>query len=351
MLLAVAALALAAFVLGRLLRSRRTGLSIRMQIFLALATLLVIFAAGLATALWDVLQPLAATVATLGVALFAAAAASSAVVGRAIAQPIERLTEVASRIAGGERGAALPPPSGREVRRLTAAFEKMRRELEGRKDVERLAADLSHQLKNPIAGIRASAEVLEEGALDEPDRARAFVARILEANARLEAIVSRLLPLSRLEAHGIEPDADEIDLEEMAREAVAALEPTAARAGVTLVVDAQGEQALRGDSSWIRRAIDNLIENAVEHSAQGGQVTVRVRSEPHARVLEVENAGSVDVAVRTRLFERFATTRAQSGGTGLGLAIVRAVAEAHGGAVELVEPGPPRVLLRLRLPR
>lgn len=350
-LIAVAALTLAAFVMSRLVRSRRTGLSIRMQIFLALATLLVLFSAGTALALWDVLRPLAATVAALGVALLAAAAASSALLGRALAEPIERLTEVAARIAGGERHAALPAPSGREVRRLTAAFESMRRELEDRRQIERLAADLSHQLKNPIAGIRAAAEVLTEGALEDPARARGFVARILEANARLEAIVNGLLPLTRLEAHGIEPSADEVDLSQLARTTAAAAHDHAARLGIVITVAAPEPVWLRGDSTWLRRAIENLAENALQHTPAGGEVVLRVTAQPAGARVDVENPGAgVAPEVRPRVFDRFATTRAQSGGTGLGLAIVRAVAEAHGGSAELADPGPPRTVFRISLP-
>ena len=94
----------------------------------------------------------------------------------------------------------LPPPFGREVRTLTQAVESMRRELEGRHLAEKLAADLSHELKNPVAAIRAAAEVLMDGALDEPEAARRFVSRIAEATQRLQGILNNLLMLTRLQA-------------------------------------------------------------------------------------------------------------------------------------------------------
>jgi signal transduction histidine kinase len=97
------------------------------------------------------------------------------------------------------------------------------------------------------------------------------------------------------------------------------------------------------------RAIANLIDNALVHSASG---PVRLDVEQRGAEVEirVENEGQVGAHVRTRLFRRFVTTRPDRGGTGLGLAIIRAVAEAHGGRAELVEPGPPTVAFRVVLP-
>ncbi|HNF99629.1 MAG TPA: HAMP domain-containing protein, partial [Pseudomonadota bacterium] len=122
----------------------------------------------------QILREVASRAALLTLLLVLGTASAAALIGRAIASPIEQLTQAASRIAQGERQAVLPPPFGREVRTLTHAVESMRRELEGRHLAEKLAADLSHELKNPVAAIRAAAEVLADGALDEPDTARRF---------------------------------------------------------------------------------------------------------------------------------------------------------------------------------
>src|SRR2546429_9901397 len=104
--------------------------------------------------------------------MFAVAAAALAMLnGGAVAGPIERLTRAAERVAAGERQAPLPEPRGREARALTHALESMRRGLEGGRALENLVADASHELKNPVAAIRASAEVLTEGAADAPGTA------------------------------------------------------------------------------------------------------------------------------------------------------------------------------------
>jgi signal transduction histidine kinase len=276
------------------------------------------------------------------VVLGAAAAAAAALIGRAIATPIETLTEYAVRVSAGERRRSPPASQGREVQRLAHAFESMRRELEGRPFVETFAADLSHELKNSVAAIRASGEVLADGALDEPEEAKRFVGRILEATTRIQALLDDLLSLARVEARGVD-DARAIDLGDLARAA-------AARASSPdRQVVATGSAPLRGEATWLARAIDNLVDNALVHGR--GDVRLEVRREGDDAVLDVASEGEVSRHVRARLFRRFVTTRADRGGTGLGLAIVRAVAEAHGGTVECSSLGPPEVVFRMKLPR
>ena len=162
----------------------------------------------------QILREVAARAVVMALLLLMGTACASALIGRAIAKPIERLTQAASRIAQGERQAVLPRPFGREVRTLTAAVESMRRELEGRHLAERLAVDLSHELKNPVAAIRAAAEVLADGALEEPETARRFVGRISEATERVLLLVNNLLMLTRLQARGVA--AEPVDVADLA---------------------------------------------------------------------------------------------------------------------------------------
>jgi two-component system, OmpR family, sensor histidine kinase CreC len=289
------------------------------------------------------------TVLIISLLLGVVAAGAAMLIGRAIAQPIEVLTRFAERVSLGDRRA--PPPlgpesavTGREVIRLSRAIDSMRRELQGRPFVESFAADLGHELKNPVAAIRASAEVLHDGALEEPAEAMRFVKRILEASGRIEALLGDLLNLARLEARGVE-HAKKID---MGRQAELALE--AARDGgaaVTLEVD--GSVMVRGDATWLTRAVANLVENARLHG-EDGPIRVRVWRQDREVCCTVRNQGQVHKGVRERLFRRFVTTRADRGGTGLGLAIVRAIAEAHGGQAECEELGPPEVSFRIVLP-
>ena len=303
----------------------------------------------------QILREVASRAALLTLLLVLGTASAAALIGRTIATPIERLTQAASRIAQGERQAVLPPPFGREVRTLTHAGESMRRELEGWHLAEKLAADLSHELKNPVAGIRAAAEVLADGALDEPETARRFVARIAESAQRLQGILNNLLMLTRLQARGIAREP--VDLAALLHKSLEAHTAQATLRRVHLRSELPSELTVPGDEPWLRRAIDNLIDNAIAFAdsptGQPAHVTIALRSDPDLACvqLEVRNPGAgIAPDVRSRLFQRFVTTRRDNGGSGLGLAIVAAVAEQHGGRVEVIAPGPPETCFRLSLP-
>jgi two-component system, OmpR family, sensor histidine kinase CreC len=296
-------------------------------------------------AIRGLLADFAPTVLVISLLLGATAALSALWIGRTIAGPIEELTQFASSVSAGENRSAPHLTAGREVTRLTQSIDSMRRQLQGRPFVEAFAADLSHELKNPVAAIRAAAEVLDDSALEEPEEGRRFVRRIQEAVARIERLLGELLSLARIEARGIE-ELDLIQLEPLIR---ANLQHLPADRAVQ--VNLEASCAVRGDALWLGRAIGNLINNAVVHSSVGEIGIDLVRdATSHTASLRVSNRGRVDKHTQARLFGRFVTTRADRGGTGLGLAIVRAVAEAHRGHVELESAGPPDVKFALTLP-
>jgi signal transduction histidine kinase len=291
------------------------------------------------------LADFAPTVLLISVVLGAAAALAAAWIGRAIAAPIEAFSAFSERVSKGELAAIPPPVRGRELMHLSRSLDSMRRQLQGRPFVEAFAADLSHELKNPVAAIRASAEVLEESALDEPEEARRFVGRIREATARIERLLGELLSLARIEARGAEA-FEPADLGKIAERTLESFGEAKSR----FVLATSGDAFVRGDENWLGRAVLNLVDNALVHAAGDGPIRVVVTREEGFVRVNVRNPGTIPPAIRSRLFNRFVTTRGDRGGTGLGLAIVRAVAEAHGGHAELVQAGPPVVEFALRLP-
>ncbi len=291
------------------------------------------------------LTDMAPTVLVISLVLGGAAAIAAVWIGRAIARPIERLSRFAERVSAGERTGVPPPAGAREVKRLIASIASMRSQLEGRPFVETFAADLSHELKNPVAAIRASAEVLEEGAIDDPEAAARFVSRIRESTQRIERLLGDLLGLARIEARGVEAHAP-VELARVVDRAVSGMLDDAPRVSVK----SEGDTRVRGDSAWLGRAVSNMIGNALIHSRESDPVHVHVRRTGNDVVLKVTNPGEIPRHVRNRLFRRFVTTRQDRGGTGLGLAIARAVAESHGGRAELAAAGPPEVEFRLYLP-
>ncbi|HEX3139504.1 MAG TPA: histidine kinase dimerization/phospho-acceptor domain-containing protein, partial [Rhizobacter sp.] len=169
------------------------------------------------------LADFAPTVLVISLLLGAVAAFAAAWIGRAIAAPLEALSDYAERVSQGERSQLPKRVSGREVLRLVQSIGTLQRKLEGRPFVETFAADLSHELKNPVAAIRASAEVLEDGALEDAPQARHFVGRIREAAGRIEKLLAELLHLAQVETRGAENLA-RVELNELSERVLAALE-------------------------------------------------------------------------------------------------------------------------------
>ncbi len=205
-------------------------------------------------------------------------------------------------------------------------------------------ANVSHELKTPLAAIRGLAETLRDGALADPEAATRFLGRILEQCARLQALLEDLLTLSRLESPAGAMEPEPVALGDLARRAREVIAPAAAERGVTLEVEAT-ELILPGDADALERLLLNLLDNAVKYNRPGGRVRLELRREGAEVIVEVRDSGiGISAEHLPRLFERFyRVDRARSrgeGGTGLGLAIVKHVAQLHGGRVEVEsEPG------------
>jgi two-component system sensor histidine kinase SenX3 len=199
-------------------------------------------------------------------------------------------------------------------------------------------ANASHELKTPVASIRAAAETLHDAAAEDPPAVRRFADQLEREALRLQRIVADLLDLSRLES-GSDLD-DRVRLDSVARDEVERLQPSAHEAGISLGFEAAGVPSVHGSGRDLALLTRNLVDNAIRYSSRGGEVHVRVTCDDDHVKLEVADTG-VGIPTRDlpRVFERFyRVDRARSretGGTGLGLAIVKHVAENHGGGVDV----------------
>jgi signal transduction histidine kinase len=295
----------------------------------------------------------------LAIGLLAVAAAGAAIVGRRLARSVEQLADAASRIAEGERAACLPASGGGEVRRITHALASLRREVERQPYAAAFLRDAWHDLKTPLASIRANVEVLEEGAIDDGRVARRFVANVRRASDELDRMLADLVTLARLETASLARERT-TTVSAIVSVAVDRITPLAAARGVRLQLTTPAPELapsgmdarVRGDPDALTRALGNLLENAVD-ATPGGHVDVTIdcgRTSGDISLDVVNEPASVPRDVRASLFQRAATSGKRSG-SGLGLAIARAAVEAHGGRVRFVEMGPPRVHVRVELPR
>jgi two-component system, OmpR family, phosphate regulon sensor histidine kinase PhoR len=197
-------------------------------------------------------------------------------------------------------------------------------------------ANASHELKTPAASIRAAAETLLNGALEDPPAAHRFTEQLQRDAMRLSRIVSDLLDLSRLETGS--DLAERVRLDVIATDEVERLGDRAEEAGITIQLHADAVPSVAGSGRDLALLVRNLIDNAVRYTPPGGRVDVSVSAVDGQIVLQVVDTGmGIPQRHLPRVFERFyRVDRARSretGGTGLGLAIVRHVAENHGGGV------------------
>jgi heavy metal sensor kinase len=282
------------------------------------------------------------SLAAIGILFVASLLVGWVVAGRALA-PVDRVTRIARDIGATnlERRIRLGGPDD-ELRRLADTFDDMLERLDDAFRSQRsFAADATHELRTPLAVVQANADLLLSQP-DDPATVRVRAGRIRAASERLARLGDDLLALARLDEQ--RPRRETVALERLVEDLAGELEEPAAEAGVVLAV--RGEPvAAAVDRLAVRRAVANLVENALRHAPAGS--TVRLASGEQGRWawIAVEDDGpGIDPAHRARVFDRFyRVDRARSradGGTGLGLAIVREVARAHGGDVRLhSEPG------------
>jgi two-component system, OmpR family, phosphate regulon sensor histidine kinase PhoR len=199
-------------------------------------------------------------------------------------------------------------------------------------------ANASHELKTPVAAVRALAETLQAALPDDPEAGLRFAERIGREAERLDALTRDLLDLSRVERGTL--DVEPVDLVGLVKDVAGAHADLAEERHITLDTELGPDVAMRGDRAQLGLLLSNLIDNALRHTPARGAVCVRLHAAEGRAVLQVADTGEgIPAAELPRVFERFyrvdkARAR-RTGGTGLGLAIVRHVAEAHGGSVRV----------------
>ena len=230
-------------------------------------------------------------------------------------------------LSGGERGAVVV---ARDTTALTRVAD-MRRDF---------VANVSHELKTPLAAIRGYAETLRDGALREEETARRFTDRLLWQCRRLQVLLDDLLTLSRLESVGPALEREPVDLAALAQRALEVLAAAAREKRIRLELRDEPLPRLPGDANGIERLLLNLLDNAIKYNRPGGEVLLRLARRGGYAVIEVGDTGiGIPPESLGRIFERFYRVdkgRARDeGGSGLGLAIVKHLAQSHGGRVEV----------------
>ncbi len=254
--------------------------------------------------------------------------------GRASAKEFE--TTGAERHVLTLRAARLPGDPGLGVMVVLHDVTELRRLENLRRD---FVANVSHELKTPLASIKAYAETLRLGALHDVENNQLFVTRIEEQADRLHQLIIDLLHLARVESGQQAFDIAEVCLRTIVDASVAAHAASAASRRITLASEPPAAPIdVLADEEGVRTIVNNLVDNAIKYTPEGGKVTVRWRQDGGHAILEVQDTGiGIARQHQARVFERFyRVDKARSrelGGTGLGLAIVKHLVQAFGGSV------------------
>ncbi|HET8988947.1 MAG TPA: HAMP domain-containing sensor histidine kinase [Humibacillus sp.] len=222
----------------------------------------------------------------------------------------------------------------RRARRAAETAAELERDRRVEADRRELVAWLSHDLRTPLAGIRAMAEAMEDGVatveLHYPSRIRA------EAD-RMAAMISQLLSLARLQSESVQLDRTEVDLRDLVSDALASARILADRKRIRVTGMGGDAVVARVDAHEVSRALDNLVANAVTHTPDGGEIGVDLRADHDgARVSVTDGCGGIPQGDLPHVFDTgwrgdSGRTPADDQGTGLGLTVARAIARAHGG--------------------
>ncbi|HEU5157361.1 MAG TPA: ATP-binding protein [Streptosporangiaceae bacterium] len=252
----------------------------------------------------------------------------------------------------------LPAELAELARELEAAYGRLAAAREREKALEasrrELVAWVSHDLRTPLAGLRAMAEALEDGVVADPVTTRRYHGRIRAEVDRLSEMVDDLFELSRIHAGALRLSRQRVGLADLVAEAVAGAEPLARAKGVRLRGDAQPGLPLHVDAAELSRALRNLVVNAIRHTPSDGAIEIVGGVEDGmACVTVADGCGGIPEHDLPRVFDvafRGEAARTPGGGAGLGLAIARGIVEAHSGQIGVINTGPGcRFVIRLPL--
>ena len=263
---------------------------------------------------------------------------------RKINQPLAEIIEDANRFAKGDFSKTLPEYDIKEISELGTALNSMSKQLDRLENLRQdFVANVSHELKTPIATIKSYVETLLDGAQHNPEDLDRFLKITLRQNDRLAAIVDDLLTLSRLESA---PKADILalnknDVCELLQSSMEICQSRADDRGIKIDLLCPQTALIQIDPSLMTQALVNLLDNAIKYSNENTTISLSAEILNSQVMISISDQGpGISDEHIPRLFERFyrvdKSRSRRVGGTGLGLAIVKHIVHVHGGWVEVV---------------
>ena len=285
-----------------------------------------------------VIEVVLVAVATVGVT------ASVVLAGRVVATSTS-LIEATRRVGVSDPSTAPPVSGPPELARLSEEIIQMearlddarRRERAVEKSRRELVAWVSHDLRTPLAAIRAMVEALEDRVVEDPETVERYHAMLRTETDRLAALVDDLFELSRTQAGALRLQVERVSLGDLVSDAIAGVAPVAEAKGVRLEGRIEGPAPdVKVSTPEVLRALRNVLENAIRHTPPDGSVMVEAGADDlqHVYVSVLDTGGGVPEADLERIFDvAYQSDPARTAGAGLGLAIARGFVEAHHGRI------------------
>ena len=261
-----------------------------------------------------------------------------ALYARRVLAPLAAVTARATAVAGGDLTPRPVVASNDEIGELAATFEAMVSNIaranaellaaERLATIGKMAAHVTHEIRNPLSSLALNVELLEEELPDDSE-ARNLLRAVKNEVDRLTALSERYLSVARRKPPRVEKE----DIAQICRDALDFMRGDLARHGIAVTLELEPDlPAVSVDEGQIRQALYNLMRNARDAMPSGGNVVISARREGEGVEMTIDDeGGGIDPAARERLFEPFFTTKGH--GTGLGLVITREIVEAHGGRI------------------
>lgn len=264
-------------------------------------------------------------------------------VSRRISRPLLHLSSVARSFAAGDhavRASAEDVSAPGELGELARAFDQTAGDVARSEQTRRrMAADIAHELRTPLAALQAGLEELRDG-LVEPDAAR--LTALHDQSLRLGRVVSDLAELSAAETAALTLHRSAVDVGALVTSALRAAKPTLDAAGIVVHLDAPSDVVVVGDADRLHQAVGNLMANAARYCREGDEVSVTVSASPTQAIIRVADTGpGIAPGDLPNVFDRLWRGSADShiAGSGIGLAVVKELVTAHAGSVDVESDG------------